>query len=109
MFLEVIFSILITLFGIGNFKWTEAGVEARNHRQAKRSQGFLLLRLLTASVAFCWAPNVTYYMLLPFLDIANPTVTSVMNLMFGIQAIMDPILLTFSLKDIRGSFKNPFR
>ncbi|XP_055340761.1 probable G-protein coupled receptor No18 [Paramacrobiotus metropolitanus] len=73
----------------------------------KHMHAFLLLTLLTISVFLCWSPSVIYFTAVAFApNITNPSIDSSVTLLYNFQAVMDPILFTLSLKDLRhGLYK----
>ncbi|XP_055335719.1 thyrotropin-releasing hormone receptor-like [Paramacrobiotus metropolitanus] len=63
----------------------------------------LLLFVLTVSVFIFWSPSVFYYAIIPFTGYRNPTVENVVMIMFNVQSILDPILFTLTLHNLRNT------
>ncbi|XP_055335720.1 tyramine receptor 1-like [Paramacrobiotus metropolitanus] len=66
----------------------------------------LLLFVLTVSVFIFWSPSVFYYTVVAFIGYANPTVDSVVMIMFNVQSVLDPILFTLTLRSLRNTAIN---
>lgn len=88
-----------------------AKTEQIAQRSKKReSNSFLILTILTVMVLLFWTPQTVYYTMLPFLDSFDPTLASILWLMFQLQLLSDPILFCITIKDLRESmFRKIFR
>lgn len=79
--------------------------EQRYSKGSSRSHGMMLLTLLTANVFLFWTPMQIYLLVATFADVYTSTVFSILGVLYNIQAILDPILLTLSQADFRISLK----
>lgn len=73
------------------------------------SNAFAVLTLLTCSIFVTWTPQTIYVTVLSFIPIDYPTLFEVTNVFYAVQPILDPILFTAALKDLRTSIRETFR
>ncbi|OQV23104.1 hypothetical protein BV898_03149 [Hypsibius exemplaris] len=74
------------------------------HAVRRRTHGNALLALLTLTVTVCWTPIDVYYALtlfIPGYDV--PVYYQVASVLFSLQTILDPIMFTLALSNLRRS------
>lgn len=79
---------------------------SKEHRRA-----FSVLTVLTASIFICWTPSKIYGTLEIFANIQDLPVlfSHIAKFLYGVQAILDPILFAASLKNLRDAIKRHLR
>ncbi|XP_055335722.1 uncharacterized protein LOC129586486 [Paramacrobiotus metropolitanus] len=85
-----------------NMPPTRSTTLTRNPKERSNAHT-LLLFVLTVSVFIFWSPSVFYYAVVPFTGYSNPTVDNVVMIMFSVQSVLDPILFTFNLRNLRNT------
>lgn len=70
-------------------------------RPVRPSNSFIVLSLLTASVSICWTPLVVFYTIYLFASINLKQLYNVAHILFGLQPVLDPILFSVALNDLR--------
>lgn len=71
----------------------------------------LLLSLLTATVCICWTPRGIFVCSIPFMnqgDKFNNEILTYLITLSNLQAIMDPIIFTLAVKDLRENVRKTF-
>lgn len=76
-------------------------VMPQTNRHADRSYGFTVLVLLTCSVITCWTPASVAFLVASILHTRYPTIFQVAISLFDVVPVLDPILLTVAMKDLR--------
>ncbi|XP_055335712.1 5-hydroxytryptamine receptor 1B-like [Paramacrobiotus metropolitanus] len=78
----------------------------RKHGAAS-SRGFVALTFMTASILLCWTPPVVYWTLVGFsgLEINTLLLDKLGWFMYQVQALVDPVLFTICLTDLRKTAK----
>lgn len=72
-------------------------------------RAFLVLTLLTCSTTICWTPAVVIFTISSFTNVTNDmTLFGVVLTIFAIQPVLDPLLFTVALQDLRAAFRNLF-
>lgn len=87
--------------------------ETTHHRQRlqradPRSYGFAVLTLLTCSATICWTPATVIFLVHSFKPIKYSMIFQIALTLFSIQPILDPILFTIALADLRRAFRKTF-
>ncbi|OWA54311.1 hypothetical protein BV898_18719 [Hypsibius exemplaris] len=78
-------------------------------RIRRRSNGFLLLTLVTLSMIVVWLPTLVYYTVIMFVTINSwPTLEQGVLVMLFLEAVVDPLLFTMAVTDLRNEFKKLF-
>ncbi|OWA51905.1 hypothetical protein BV898_16366 [Hypsibius exemplaris] len=82
------------------------GLTSDEKQLAKRSrwQGYLVLTILSVSVTVCYGPRVVYATLRLFIpSISHPFFFQVASMLFALQIVLDPILLSLTIGKWPGS------
>ncbi|GAV02954.1 hypothetical protein RvY_13454 [Ramazzottius varieornatus] len=83
-------------------KPTEApGMDKPRKSIKRRTTGFLLLSLLTASMAIAWIPSIVLYTVLLFRQMNWPTYVKVATILCLLETVLDPVFFMLALTDIR--------
>lgn len=81
----------------------------RGERKMKRSsQSFLVLTLMTCSNLILWAPSIISFAVDYFIPLPYPLLFRVVITIVAIQPVLDPILFTIAIKDLRLKFVDTF-
>lgn len=67
---------------------------------------FMVLTLLTSSTLIFWTPGVFTYTINSIAPISDPVLFEVVLIIFTMQSILDPLLFTLAIRDLRSSFTN---
>lgn len=87
-----------------------AGVKPQKTKGRKRetvevrSYAFLILTLFTCSVFVCWTPVISFFIVGNFIRLPYPVLFQVLLTLFAIQPVLDPVLLTIAMQDLRSAF-----
>ncbi|OQV17857.1 hypothetical protein BV898_07988 [Hypsibius exemplaris] len=76
------------------------------NRVSKENQGNIVLLLLTISVTICWTPNNIYYMWQFIKRHDNQNFYTATTILFAIQASLDPIIFSCSVRGLRTKVHN---
>ncbi|XP_055348567.1 protein trapped in endoderm-1-like [Paramacrobiotus metropolitanus] len=77
-----------------------------NKHTAENVRPFLVLSMLTCSVFICWTPDQVYWTLDNFVDTSGFVwLHHVGMVLYGLQAVLDPILFAVSLSSFRTTIK----
>ncbi|OWA53215.1 hypothetical protein BV898_17648 [Hypsibius exemplaris] len=81
-----------------------AGKRADNNG---RFRGYVLLLLMTITIAACWTPMEVYYVLSDIdSSFSAPIFFEVASVLFSCQAALDPLLFTLALRNIRREIRS---
>lgn len=86
----------------------EVDVKRKPPSTSKRSSAFIVLTSLTFSVIVCWSPTTIYFTIICFVWIDTPILFQTGMVLHAIQAALDPIFFTITLKDLRDSVRAIF-
>ncbi|OQV16604.1 hypothetical protein BV898_09274 [Hypsibius exemplaris] len=83
--------------------------QKKPNRPVQRSNGTLLLVLLTLSVTVCWTPNNVYYSWFFFDQQLNiPVFSAITIILIAFQATVDPIMFTLAFPSLRLALRQTF-
>lgn len=71
----------------------------------RSSQALLVVTLLTCSITIFWAPCIILYTVASFMPVPYPLLFQVVITLLAVQPLMDPILFTVAMKDLRNKFQ----
>lgn len=73
-----------------------------------RSYAFTILTLLTCSVFICWTPVNVCFMISTFRPVPYPALFQTVLTLFGVHPVLDPLLFTIAMQDLRTAFYRMF-
>ncbi|XP_055330410.1 substance-K receptor-like [Paramacrobiotus metropolitanus] len=71
--------------------------------------GLRLLMVLTVSVCVCWIPYELYYVQYRITGYQNLLVNYLLSTLYNVQAILDPLLIVYSMPSFRAAVACAFR
>ncbi|XP_055348845.1 probable G-protein coupled receptor No18 [Paramacrobiotus metropolitanus] len=84
----------------------EVSTGASRRRMKGQARAFAVLTMLTASITICWTPAATLFTLSMFMDVSGWGLAfQVVRGLFAVQPVLDPILFTLTLPDLRRALE----
>lgn len=82
-----------------------AALQSTVRKANSRTYGFAVMTLLTCSAMVCWTPATVIFLVNSFSIIPYPKIFQTALTLFSMQPVLDPVLFTIALKDLRTGFR----
>lgn len=83
----------------------EVPTKTAKQKVKRRSQSFFILTLLTCSILIFWSPAIIVFTVARFVVVPYPLLFQVAQDLLAVQPIMDPLLFTVAMKDVRSKLQ----